>query len=123
MIREVYECADCGKEFTTGKARDDHFMTDACPKYVPLGLKWAKKKFMKKQNKTRRGFTLIEVLVVIAIIAIIAILAGMLVPAFKAARNKTQGKPDAEDVQRERESHEYRPNFVVTNYQDGLPSN
>ena len=28
---DVYVCADCGKGFTDGNARDDHFMSPACP--------------------------------------------------------------------------------------------
>lgn len=28
---EVYVCADCDAEFSDGNARDDHFMSPACP--------------------------------------------------------------------------------------------
>lgn len=28
---DTYTCADCGREFTSGEERDDHFMSDDCP--------------------------------------------------------------------------------------------
>ena len=34
-LRDVHACADCGKEFTDGDARDNHFMSPACPKHRP----------------------------------------------------------------------------------------
>ena len=27
---DIYSCADCGREFTDGKERDDHFMSSDC---------------------------------------------------------------------------------------------
>jgi prepilin-type N-terminal cleavage/methylation domain-containing protein/prepilin-type processing-associated H-X9-DG protein len=42
------------------------------------------------QQTCRRGFTLVELLVVIAIIAIIAILAGLLLPGLSRARERAQ---------------------------------
>jgi hypothetical protein len=33
---DEYACADCGRTFTDGKARDDHFMSPDCPEHQPL---------------------------------------------------------------------------------------
>ncbi len=32
---DTYVCDDCGKEFTDGRARDDHFMSPDCRKHQP----------------------------------------------------------------------------------------